>query len=124
MAAPVSTTTRPRAAALCQNSLRLPRIVQSGSEKKPIVWARPAYGMIHRMLNNPAYAGAFVYGRVHQDVIAGDPPTTTERRLPPEEWAIVVQDVYPAFISYGTFLANRTRPGGRRDFRPWTPDAL
>jgi DNA invertase Pin-like site-specific DNA recombinase len=96
------------------NSLRLPRIVQSGSEKDQIAWARPAYGMIHRMLSNPAYAGAFVYGRVHQDVIAGDPPTTTERRLPPEEWGIVVQDVYPAFISYDTFLANRQKLSANR----------
>jgi hypothetical protein len=30
--------------------------------------------MIQRMLNNPAYAGAFVYGRCHQDIRAGDPP--------------------------------------------------
>jgi len=89
------------------NDLRLPRIVQAGPEKGQAVWARPAYGMIHRMLNNPAYGGAFVYGRVRQDVMAGDPPTTTERRLPPEEWAIVVQNVYPAFISYDSFLANR-----------------
>ena len=89
------------------NGLQLPRILQAGPEKGQAVWARPAYGMIHRMLNNPAYAGTFVYGRVRQDVAAGDPPTTTERRLPPEEWAIVVRDVYPAFLGYDTFLANR-----------------
>ena len=58
---------------------------------------------------HPAYAGAFVYGRVCQDVAIGDPPTTSERRLPPEEWAIVIQGVYPAFISYNTFLANRQK---------------
>ncbi|MBV8868193.1 MAG: recombinase family protein [Acetobacteraceae bacterium] len=91
------------------NGLGLPRIVQTGPEKNQAVWARPAYGMIHRMLSNPAYAGAFVYGRVRQDVAGGDPPTTIERRLPLEEWAIVVQDVYPAFISYDRFLANRHR---------------
>lgn len=91
------------------NGLRMPRIVQAGPEKSQAVWVRPAYAMIHRMLNNPAYAGAFVYGRVRQDITAGNPPTTVERRLPPEEWAIVVQDVYPAFISYDRFLANRRK---------------
>lgn len=92
-----------------ENGLRLPRILQTGPEKSQTVWARPAYGMIHRILNNPAYAGAFVYGRVRQDVAAGDPPTTVTRRLPLEEWKIVVQDVYPAFISYDQFLANRQK---------------
>ena len=91
------------------NGLRLPRILQAGPEKGQVLWSRPAYGMIHRMLNNPAYAGAFVYGRVRQDITAGDPPITTERRLPLEEWGIVVQGVYPAFIGYDTFLANRQK---------------
>jgi DNA invertase Pin-like site-specific DNA recombinase len=91
------------------NGLRLPRIVQAGPEKGQAVWVRPAYSMIHRMLSNPAYAGAFVYGRVRRDVAAGDPPTAVERRLPIEEWAIVVQGVYPAFISYDRFLANRQK---------------
>src|SRR4051795_8797135 len=70
--------------------------------------------MVHRMLANPAYAGAFVYGRCRREVAAGDPPTVAERRLPPEEWAIVVQGVYPGYISYATFLANRRQLRGNR----------
>jgi DNA invertase Pin-like site-specific DNA recombinase len=91
------------------NGLKFPRIVQAGPEMGQSVWARPAYGMIHRMLSNPAYAGAFVYGRCRQETTAGNPPTLAERRLPPEQWAIVVQDVYPAYINYDTFLANRVK---------------
>ncbi len=91
------------------NGLGFPRIVQAGPEMGQCVWARPAYGMVNRMLNNPAYARAFVYGRCRQETTAGDPPTLAERRLPPEEWAIVVQDVYPAYITYDTFLANRVK---------------
>ena len=94
--------------------LKLPRVIQAGPDKDQAVWVRPAYGMIHRMLNNPAYAGAFVYGRCRQEVAAGNPPTMTERRLPPEEWAIVVQGVYPAYIDYDTFLANRRKLAANR----------
>jgi DNA invertase Pin-like site-specific DNA recombinase len=94
---------------LAEHGLKLPRVLQAGPEKGQAVWVRPAYGMIHRMLNNPAYAGAFVYGRRRQEVAAGDPPTTTERLLPPEEWAIVVQGVYPAYIGYDAFLSNRLK---------------
>src|SRR5690242_14992762 len=96
------------------NGLAFPRLVQAGPEMGRIVWVRPRYGMIHRMLVNPAYAGAFVYGRCRREVSAGDPPAVAERRLPPEEWAIVVQGVYPGYISYDTFLANRRQLRGNR----------
>src|SRR3954470_15648584 len=85
------------------NGLAFPRLAQAGPEAGRIAWVRPRYGMIHRMLANPAYAGAFVYGRCRQEVSAGDPPAVAERRLPPEEWAIVVQGVYPGYVSYDTF---------------------
>jgi DNA invertase Pin-like site-specific DNA recombinase len=39
------------------NGLKLPRLIQSGPEAGQIVWVRPSYQMLHRMLVNPAYAG-------------------------------------------------------------------
>ena len=52
---------------------------------------------------NPAYAGAFVYGKTRS--IRKDPasPHTQEVRLPMAEWKIRVNDVYPAYISWETF---------------------
>ena len=96
------------------NGLKFPRIVQAGPEMGQSAWVRPAYGMVNRMLNSPVYAGAFVYGRSRQEMAAGNPPTLTERRLPPKEWTIVVQNVYPAYIGYDTFLANRIKLGANR----------
>src|SRR3954470_6218114 len=66
-----------------ENGLTLPRLVQHGPQAGQIVWARPAYQMIQKMLTNPAYAGAFVYGRVKREVEPGEPPSSIERRLPP-----------------------------------------
>ena len=48
---------------LAGSNLAFPRLVQAGPEMGRIAWVRPTYGMIHRMLVNPTYAGAFVYGR-------------------------------------------------------------
>ena len=90
-----------------QNGLTLPRLVQHGPEAGRIVWLRPSYQMIQKMLVNPAYAGAFVYGRVKREVAPGDPPSSTDRRRSPEEWDIVVQGVYPAYLSFDAYLANR-----------------
>src|SRR3954452_19335708 len=63
--------------------------------------------MIQKMLTNPAYAGAFVYGGVKREVEPGEPPSSIERRLPPAAWDIVVRDVYPAYLSFDAYLANR-----------------
>jgi DNA invertase Pin-like site-specific DNA recombinase len=90
-----------------ENGLTLPRLVQHGPQAGQIVWARPAYQMIQKMLTNPAYAGAFVYGRVRREVEPGEPPSSIERRLPPAAWDIVVRDVYPAYLSFDAYLANR-----------------
>ena len=90
-----------------RNGLTLPRLVQHGPEAGRVIWVRPSYQMIQKMLVNPAYAGAFVYGRVKREVAPGDPPSSVDRRRPPEEWDIVVQGVYPAYLSFDAYLANR-----------------
>src|SRR5215217_7200457 len=46
------------------------------------------------MLRNPAYAGAFVYGRTRSIGSSGGQAVMT--RLPWDEWRIVVKDRYPA----------------------------
>jgi DNA invertase Pin-like site-specific DNA recombinase len=89
------------------NGLKLPRLIQSGPETGQIVWVRPSSQMLHRMLVNPAYAGTFVYGRTRREVTPGDPPAIVDRRLAPEAWDIVVPDVYPAYLSFDAYLANR-----------------
>jgi DNA invertase Pin-like site-specific DNA recombinase len=90
-----------------RNGLALPRLIQHGPQAGQTVWMRPAYQMIQKMLTNPAYAGVFVYGRVKREVEPGEPPSSIERRLPPAAWDIVVQDVYPAYLSFEAYLANR-----------------
>src|SRR5215467_11556115 len=84
---------------LNSNELFLPRRERFGD----LVWKRPTVAAILQILKNPAYAGAFVYGRtrtVHMDPTS---PRAKQIRLPQEEWKIRVPDVYPAYISWSTF---------------------
>lgn len=89
-----------------QHQLPMPRLVRAGLDKGKIVWKTPTYQMIQQVLTNPVYAGVFVYGRVKTETIPGDPPRKRTRRLPMEEWEIVIPDVYPAYISYEQYLTN------------------
>lgn len=84
---------------LKRNDLLLPRRDRFGD----LVWEKPTVAAILQILKNPAYAGAFVYGRTRS--IRKDPtsPHTKPIRLPLEQWKIRVNDVYPAYISWETF---------------------
>lgn len=80
-----------------QQGLLLPRRDNFGD----VVWKKPTVPAILSILKNPAYAGAFVYGRTRT---TPDPSgKTTTKRLPMEEWRICVKDKYPAYIDWETF---------------------
>jgi len=66
-----------------------------------LVWKKPSVAAILEILKNPAYAGAFVYGRTRT---TRDPSgKVTTKRLPMDQWRICVKDKYPAYISWETF---------------------
>jgi DNA invertase Pin-like site-specific DNA recombinase len=83
---------------LNESGLALPRRGRLGG----VVWRPPTIGAVLRALKNPAYAGAFVYGRTRsiRDVVA---TASRPKRLPREQWRIVVRDKYPAYVSWETF---------------------
>jgi DNA invertase Pin-like site-specific DNA recombinase len=81
------------------HDLFLPRRDRFGD----LVWKRPTVAAILQILKNPAYAGAFVYGRTR--TVRSEPasPRSKQVRLPLEQWKIRVNEVYPAYISWETF---------------------
>ncbi len=81
------------------HDLCLPRRDRFGD----VIWKKPTVAAILQILKNPAYAGAFVYGKTRS--VRKDPtsPHTQEVRLPMDQWKIRINDVYPAYISWETF---------------------
>jgi DNA invertase Pin-like site-specific DNA recombinase len=67
-------------------------------------WKKPTISAILAVLKNPAYAGAFVYGRSRAVRRAADPSKTIQKPLPIEQWKIRLNDKYPAYVSWDTFL--------------------
>ena len=100
---------------LLEEGQKLPRRTVG---QRRIRWARPSYGAVHDLLTNPAYAGAFVFGR-----------TRTEKRLdrdghvrakavelPLEEWSVCLPEHHPGYVSWAEYL--RTRERLRQNVRP------
>jgi DNA invertase Pin-like site-specific DNA recombinase len=81
------------------HDLLLPRRDHFGD----VTWRLPTRSAILAILKNPAYAGAFVYGRSRTS--AGGPagPRRQQRRLPMEQWKVCIKNVYPASSEWEAF---------------------
>ncbi len=94
-----------------ENQLKLPRRQTSGLYAHEVLWKKPNLSMIHSILKNPAYAGAFVYGRrqaVPSRQVPGR-PSAGRIRQEKESWLAVVKDVYPAYITWEQWEKNQVK---------------
>jgi DNA invertase Pin-like site-specific DNA recombinase len=94
-----------------QQAILLPRRHGNGVGPDNVRWRRPSEATISAILTNPAYAGAFVHGRRTSDPQRQSPGRRTPVmvRRPMEEWQCIIQNAYPAYISWTQYLANRAR---------------
>src|SRR3989441_975279 len=78
-----------------------------------IRWVAPTYTAIHKVLANPVYAGAYVYGKTRGERFVDADGTIQRRirRLPRAEWAVLILDHHEGFIDWATYEANQARIG-------------
>jgi DNA invertase Pin-like site-specific DNA recombinase len=78
-----------------------------------ITWVEPTYHAVHTTLTHPAYAGAYVYGRTRDERCLGPDGAlrTRRRKLPRDQWEVLIPDHHPGFIDWDTYLANQARIG-------------
>jgi DNA invertase Pin-like site-specific DNA recombinase len=80
------------------HNLPVPRRDRYGA----IQWKRPTIASLGSIVKNPAYAGAFVYGRT-RSTRAENTGKNRQRLMPPSQWRIIVRNQYPAYISWETY---------------------
>jgi DNA invertase Pin-like site-specific DNA recombinase len=78
--------------------LRLPR----RQRNRATVWRTPTGAAGIAILRNPAYAGAFSYGK-RQTQVPPDGRRPRQRRVPRAEWKVIMHDRYPAYVTWETF---------------------
>jgi DNA invertase Pin-like site-specific DNA recombinase len=76
-----------------------------------IQWVVPTYHQIHSVLENPVYAGAYAFGKTRRERYVDEHglPRQRMRRLPQEEWAVLIWDHHPGYVDKPSFDANRRR---------------
>jgi DNA invertase Pin-like site-specific DNA recombinase len=69
-----------------------------------LCWKRPSYATIYRMLTNPAYGGAYAYGKSEHRIeyIEGQ-PRKGHRRKPREQWLSLIPLAHDGYVSWEQF---------------------
>jgi DNA invertase Pin-like site-specific DNA recombinase len=83
-----------------EHELQLPVKTAEGNT----TWRRPYYGTLHRILTNPAYGGAYAYGK-------SEPVTHYQngesrqgiRRKAKDQWLALIPDVHEGYVSWAKF---------------------
>jgi DNA invertase Pin-like site-specific DNA recombinase len=89
---------------LNDRGLDLPRRDRHGDVR----WTRATISSVAAILKNPAYAGAFVYGRTRMRESTQEGASRAKAPRPIEEWRIVVKDRYPAYLDWPTYETIRS----------------
>jgi DNA invertase Pin-like site-specific DNA recombinase len=84
-----------------QGHVAFPRRVRSGGHQGELVWGELQHHDVLRLLHNPCYAGAFVFGRTRTTKTPDGKIHITS--LPREEWQVVVREAHIGYISWETY---------------------
>lgn len=77
---------------------------------KEMVWNRPVYGAILRVLKNPIYAGAYVYGRreTRKHLEGHEIKKTKGHLLEMKDWGVLLKDNHAGYISWEEYEENQS----------------
>lgn len=92
---------------LLEQNIQLGYRCQRGANRGQLEWRRPEPQRIMRILRHPIYAGAYAYGMHGSPNASGAEGGSSF--LPPEEMRVLLQDQFPAYISWDQYLDNQNR---------------
>ena len=72
-------------------------------------WRLPVYNTVLKMLQNPCYAGAYVFGRTtgRIRVVDGKARKTAGHRRDPQDWIALRHDQHEGYIAWETYESNQ-----------------
>src|SRR3954468_22931313 len=103
---------------LRQERIDLP-IVAYGPQGRIVQWGPPRYNTIHRLLTNPVYAGAYVFGRTGSRVRfeEGRKVITRGVHRQRDEWEVLIRDHHDGYISWEEYERNQRTIAGNANMK-------
>ena len=103
---------------LRQEGIDLPVVVY-GPQGRAVQWRPARYHAVHRLLTNPVYAGAYVFGRTGSRVRFEDGRKVVihgvARRQ--EEWEVLIRDHHDGYISWEDYDRNQKVIAGNANMK-------
>src|ERR1700704_1543830 len=92
---------------LREEGIELPVKSRQG-EAHGVVWRLPAYNIVHNILTNPIYSGAYAFGRTTSRVSVKGGRKHIRRGVqkPMAEWDVLIKDHHAAYITWDEFEHN------------------
>jgi len=90
-----------------RQGLLFPRRPYTGPHQGELVWGELGHSQTLRVLHNPRYTGAFVFGRsrTRRKMEGGH----TVQWLPQDQWDTVIRNDHPGYLSWEEYETNRRR---------------
>jgi DNA invertase Pin-like site-specific DNA recombinase len=87
-----------------EQSVLFPRRITSGPHHGELAWGQLVHSRALRVLKNPRYAGAFVYGRsqTRRNATGAD----SRSPLPRDKWHTLIHDAHPGYITWAEYEEN------------------
>jgi DNA invertase Pin-like site-specific DNA recombinase len=103
---------------LCDEGIKMP-IVVYGPRGRMVEWRLPRYNTIHRLLTNPIYAGAYVFGRTGSRIRieAGRKLITRSVRRLQQDWEVLIRDHHEGYISWQDYENNQRTIKGNANMK-------
>jgi DNA invertase Pin-like site-specific DNA recombinase len=95
---------------------RFPLRAYGGAWAGQLRWDRLNHARVLGILNNPCYAGAYVFGRyTSRRTVAPDGSIHSGiTLLPMDQWQVLIRDHHPGYLSWEDYLGNRAKIAANR----------
>jgi DNA invertase Pin-like site-specific DNA recombinase len=92
-----------------QHQLRFPKRSYGGVWNGKLLWGNLKHSRVLGVLNNPSYAGAYVFGRFKSSKSLSSDGQIQSRihEQPIDSWTVLIQDHHRAYISWQEYLENQ-----------------
>jgi excisionase family DNA binding protein len=103
---------------LCDEGIKMPTVVY-GTKGRMLEWRSPRYNTIHRLLTNPIYAGAYVFGRTGSSVRIHAGRKLIRRNIAREReaWDVLIYDHHESYLSWEEYERNQRIISGNANMK-------